>query len=265
MAIAPFNAGISSYNSNQYDSNRINESLTTGKKVNSAADNATASAIIEAFSTQIIQQNTASRNTLSGIGVLQTADGAASGINESLQRMNELSVQAQNGTLNDSQRSMLNSEFQQLMQGITQTVDTTQFNGQNLLNDEITSMGISMGDSQSQISLPSLSTDSLAISGLSIGSASGAATAMEAIATAIEQVGSIRSNYGAEQIGLLSAYENQQNQMVNTASSRSQLMDTDYAQAITERTRMDILNQSQLAMMSQSNQNRASVLQLLGS
>lgn len=263
MAISPYSSNIASNYSTQYESNRVNESMTSGRQVNSAADNAAGLAIINAMTTQSQAMDVGSQNTLSGIALLQTADGAASGLTENLQRMRELGLQAQNGTLNDAQRGMLDQEFQQLYQGMQDIAQNTQFNGQTIMNGDLTSMNIQIGESTSELSLPDLSGANLAIDSLSINSTSGAATALEAIDQAMETLATTRAEYGAQQNGLLSAYDNLQNQNVNTQASRSQIEDTNYAQALTEQNRLNILNQASIAMQAQGNQNKANVLQLL--
>jgi len=265
MAIEPYSSGAVSNYSTQYETNRVNESLTTGRQVNRSADNAAGLAIITQMNTQLQSMDTGSRNTLAGMSVLQTADGAASGMTENLQRMRELSLQSLNGTLNDSQRGMLNQEFQQLYQSMESISQNTQFNGQNIMNGDLTSMSIQAGESSSQLDLPNLSGANLSIDSLDIGSSSTATSALEAIDLAMETLTETRSQYGAQQNGLMSAYENLQNQNVNTQASQSQIQSTDYAQAITEQSRMNMLNQAQIAMQAQGNQNQSAVLQLLGS
>ncbi|WP_130536853.1 flagellin [Thiomicrorhabdus indica] len=263
MAITPYSSNIASNYTTQYESNRVNESMTSGRQVNRAADNAAGLAIINAMNTQSQTMDVGSQNALMGISLLQTADGAASGLTENLQRMRELSLQAQNGTLNDAQRGMLNQEFQQLYQGMQDISQNTKFNGQALMNGDVTSMNIQVGESASELALPNLSGANLAIDSLSINSASGATTALDAIDQAMETLASTRAEYGAQQNGLMSAYDNLQSQNINIQASRSQIEDTDFAQAITEQNRLNILSQAQIAMQAQGNQQKASVLQLL--
>jgi len=207
----------------------------------------------------------ASRNANDGISLLQTADGASESITASLQRMNELALQASNGTMNDSQRSMLNQEFQQNLQGINQIAESTSFNGQNLLNGDISNINIALGESSSQLNLPNLTSDGLSITGLDISNSANASNALGGLATAIEQLSTQRSGFGAQQNGLTSAFENIQSQNVNSSAARSQINDTNYAKAMTEQVRQNVLQDSAIAMQAQTNQSRASVLQLLNS
>lgn len=265
MPIDAYNSTIAGNYNNQYNSNQVNEALSSGRKVNDAADNAAGLAIINSMSTQIQSMDTGSQNALSGIGLLQTADGAASGMTENLQRMRELGLQALNGTLNQSQRDSINQEFQQLYQGMQDISENTKFNGQNILNGEISSMNIQVGESSSTLNLPDLSGQSLAIDGLSLSTPGNASSAMESIDQALESLSSTRAEYGAQQNGLVSAYDNLQTQNANTQASRSQLQDTDYFNALAEQSRNQVLEQASLAMQAQGNQNAGQVLQLLSS
>ncbi|WP_026329655.1 flagellin [Thiomicrorhabdus arctica] len=242
----------------------INESMASGSKINHSSDNPAAQAIITALTTRVDTQDMATRNANDGISLLQTADSASNSITQSLQRMNELSIQSMNGTLNPSQRSMLNQEFQQNLQSINQVSDSTSFNGNKLLNGNTTGIDIALGDTTSRLTLPNLSTDALSITGLDISNPASASLAMDGVSLAIEQLSSARSQFGAQQNGLTSAVDNQQNQSLNTMATRSQLSDTDFARTIAEQSRLNILNQSSIAMMSQGTQSKSSVLQLLG-
>ncbi len=244
--------------------NSVNESLASGSQVNRAADNSAAQAIIMALTSQVNTQDMATRNANDGISLLQTADGASDSITQSLQRMNELSVQSLNGTLNPSQRSALNQEFQQNLQSINQVSGSTSFNGNNLLNGETASVDIALGETTNSLNLPNLSTDGLSITGLDISNPANASLALEGIGLAMEQIGSARSQFGAQQNGLTSAVDNLQNESLNTMATRSQLSDTDFGRAIAEQSRLNILNESSIAMMSQGTQSKSSVLQLLG-
>ena len=159
--------GYSSISSSLYSSNidSVAQTLTSGQRINQSADDVAGQAIITSLSSRINTQDMATRNANDGISLLQTADGASESITASLQRMNELAIQASNGTLNDSQRNALNQEFQQNLQGINQIAENTSFNNQNLLNGENSSLNIALGESGSQINLPNLTSDGLAISG----------------------------------------------------------------------------------------------------
>ncbi|MCF6254649.1 MAG: flagellin-like protein, partial [Thiomicrorhabdus sp.] len=236
MNINANNLSVSSLYSSNLSS--VNQSLASGQRINSASDDPAGQAIINALNTQINAQDIGVQNANAGISMLQTADGASDMITQSLQRMNELSLQAMNGTLNTSQRDMLNNEFQQNLQNINQIVESTSFNGQTLLNGDMSSVNIALGaESNNTLSLPTLTTDALSITGLSIADPSNASAALSSISTAIEQLSTSRAEFGAQQNGLTSSVDNLQSQNVASYATQSQLSDTDFAKAISEQSR----------------------------
>lgn len=244
---------------------RVNSSLASGSKINQSADNPAGQAIVNNLTAQINTQDMAVQNVNDGISLLQTASAGAQNINENILRMNELATQAQNGTLNSQQRNILNLEFQQNLENINGLANTTSFNGQNLLNGESSSIDIALGETANTLSLANLTTDSLGLTGLDISDPSNASLAMQGIQLASEQLLNTQSQFGSQQNGLTVSAQNISNQSVNTLSSRSQISDTDFARALTEQARQNILNESSIAMQAQSNQTKGSVLQLLGS
>ena len=244
--------------------NPATESLTSGSRINSAADDAAGLAVVTALTTQVNTQDVATRNANDGISMLQTADGASESINASLQRMNELSIQAMNGTYSASQRQMMNVEFQQNLEGINQIAETTSFNGNKLLNGDSASMDIALGaNSNSSLTLPNMTSGGLSIDGLDLSNPANAALASEGITAALEQMSGARAEFGAQQNGLTSSIENISSQNINSMSARSQISDTDFAKASAEQAKQNILNQSAIAMQSQGMQSKAAVLQLL--
>lgn len=245
--------------------NRINQSLASGLQINQSADNPAGQAVVAALTSQINTQDIATRNANDGISLIQTADGASASISSNLQRLNELAIQAQNGTLNDAQRTTLNTEFQQNLEAINQTASSTQFNGQNLLDGSNNTLSIALGETNSDISLFDQSTTGLSLNGLDISNAANAANALNGVTSALEQLNTQRAGFGSQQNGLISSIDNLQTQNINSERSRSQIQDTNFAQAITEQVRQNILQDSAIAMQSQTNQSRASVLQLLNS
>lgn len=252
---------VSNYSPTSFIS--LQQSLTSGSKINKSADDAAGQAIVAALSTQINQQDVATRNANDGISLLQIADGTGQNISDQLQKLSQLSIQSQNGTYSDAQRSALNQEFQQGLQSINQFVQQANFNGVSLLDGSQSSLSIGLGDSSSTLSLPNLTTAGQSINGLDISSATNASNAYSAITTALENLSTSRSQLGAQQNGLASAVDNFANQNINNQRSRSQINDTNYAQALTALNRQHILQQSSLSMQAQSNQHRSDVLKLL--
>ncbi|MDG6773547.1 flagellin [Thiomicrorhabdus sp. ZW0627] len=243
----------------------VNSSIASGSQINQSGDNAAGQAVVSTLTSQINTQDMASRNANDGISLLQTADAGSESINNNLLRMNELAIQAQNGTLNSQQRDMLNQEFQQNLASINSTANNTSFNGVNLLNADTSSVDIALADSSSTLNLPNLTPNSLGLSGLDISNPANAATALQGLSLANEQLLNNRSQFGAQQNGLTSSLNNLANQNLNALSTRSQISDTDFARAIAEQVRQSILNESSAMMQAQNNQSRGNVLQLLGS
>ncbi|WP_178861368.1 flagellin N-terminal helical domain-containing protein [Thiomicrorhabdus cannonii] len=255
-----------SITSNSYIPNVTpSSSLATGSRINQAADDPAGLAVTASLTTQVNAQDMAVQNANNGIALLQTADGGSQSITQSVLRMNELALQAQNGTLSDQQRSMLNVEFQQNLENINNIANNTSYNGINLLNADTSNVNIALNDSNNALNLPNFTTDSLGLSGLDISNSANAALALQGLSTATEQLSNGRAQFGAQQNGLISSVNNLNSQNVNTLASRSTISDADMARVATEQTRQSILNEASMAMQAQGNQSRASVLQLLGS
>jgi flagellin len=245
--------------------------LSTGKRINSAADDAAGSAIGTKLTTQARSLNMAVRNTNDGISMMQTADGAAGGIQDMLYRMKELAVQAGNDTYSAEERTVLNDEFQHLESQIRDTVSNTTWNTMKLLDGSLNSnsgvatfhVGASAGDGVAVTFADfDLSTQPLTTV-RSLSTASNASTAMTSIDGAINQVSSARATWGAAMNRLVHAGDNATQVSRNLVESSSRIMDTDYAHTTAELARSMILNEAGSAMLSQANQQPYYVLALL--
>ncbi|MFM6989865.1 MAG: flagellin [Rhodoferax sp.] len=240
------------------------EQLSTGKRINSAADDAAGLAISDKMTSQIRGLNQAVRNANDGISMIQTAEGATVEVTNMLQRMRELAVQANNGTNTSDDKTALQAEFSELQKEIGRISDTTQWNGQNISNASAAykfQVGANSGQVVTVIfkSIKGMSGMPAAVSGLS----AGASDAIGKVTTAIKAIDSFRSNMGAKINRLTYAADNLTNIATNTAASRSRIMDTDYAQSTTELARSQIIQQAATAMLAQANQSTQSVLSLL--
>jgi flagellin len=249
----------------------VTAQLSTGKRLNSAADDAAGIAISSKLATQARSLNMAVRNTNDGISMMQTADGAAGGIQDILYRMKELAVQAINDTNSTDERTALNSEFQQLETQIRATVANTTWNGMKLLDGSLGNnsgvatyhVGAAAGDGVAVTFADfDLNTQPLATS-RAIDTGANANTALTSIDDAINQVSSARATWGAAMNRLVHAGDNAMNVSQNLSQSYSRIMDTDYAQATAELARTMILDQAGSAMLSQANQKPYYVLALL--
>ena len=259
------------------------EQLSTGKKINSAGDNAAGLAISTRMSSQIRGLDAAIRNANDAVSMVNTAEGALDEITTMLQRMRELAVQAGTGTTAAADRTYLQSEFTALRTEIDRIADNTQWNGRNILDG---SAGASTGKStvafgigQDGTAAQTLSTSfgnfnnttgklsglaSKVITGTTIASAITVAAATVAeIDVVIGDVSAQRATFGAISNRLTHAVDNLTNVRTNSEASRSRILDTDYAAATSELARTQIIQQAGTAMLAQANQLPQTVLALL--
>jgi flagellin len=255
---------------NNREQSKLMASLSTGKRINSAADDAAGSAASTKMSTQVISLNMAVRNTNDGISMMQTADGAAGGIQNMLYRMKELAVQAANDTYNTDDRTALNLEFQELEAQIRSTVSDTTWNGMKLLDGTIGNAGTvsyKVGASSSDGVNVTYADFDLAAQPLTtartVDTKANANSALTSIDGAINQINKARSTWGASINRLAYAGDNAANVSMNLSASYSRIMDTDYAQATADLARTMILDQAGSAMLTQANQQPYYVLALL--
>jgi flagellin len=249
--------------------------LSSGLRINSAKDDAAGLAISDRMTSQIKGMGQAVRNSNDAISFAQTAEGALGEMTNILQRMRELSVQSANGTNSSDDRTALNSEFSELTSELDRIVDTTKFNGQNLLdgtyassNAAVFQVGANAGE---KISVAIGNMDTTALSGggttinaAAIDSAAGASTAISAIDGALNQVDSLRGTLGAKQNRFESTIANLNNVSENLSAARSRIVDADIATETSEMTKMNILQQAGVSILAQSNQTPQLALSLLG-
>jgi len=246
------------------------EKLSTGSRINNAKDDAAGLAIGQTMTSQIRGLNQAVRNANDGINMMQTAEGAMVEQSNMLQRMRELAVQASNGTYSSTQRSYLQNEFDQLGSQITDISTDTTWNSRNLL-DGTGSAGFScqVGQSSGQtisIDVANMSFSALAANvtlGSAVSSAAAAQTTIGELDSALETINQQRSTIGAGINRLTYAADNLTNIASNVTASKSTVMDTDYAEASTQLSKTQIIQQAATAMLAQANQQPQSVLSLL--
>lgn len=245
------------------------EQLSTGKRINSAADDAAGLSIASKMTAQIRGLNQAVRNANDAISLIQTAEGASVEITNMLQRMRELSVQSANDTNNNNNdRAAMQNEVTNLIAEIDRVATNTQFNEIALIDGSGAGFTFHVGANASQTiawsqSDADLTTAGLAVAGVDVGSQTGADGAITTIDTALKSVATARSTMGALINQLEYAGNNLMNVSMNAQAARSRIEDTDYAQATTELARTQIIQQAGTAMLAQANQQPASVLSLL--
>lgn len=253
------------------------EQLSTGKRINSASDDAAGLAISNKMTAQIRGLNQAVRNANDGISLLQTAEGATQEITNMLQRMRELAVQAANDTNEADDRTAINDEVTALKAEITRIADNTEWNGMKLFTASNASAGgigvaglvtLQVGvDGNSSdaitVQLDDVDDTILGINSLTLATQSGATGALATLDTAIATIDTDRARFGATINRLTYATDNLSNVSQNAQASRSRILDTDYAQVTTELARTQIIQQAATAMLAQANQAPQSVLSLL--
>ncbi|MFD0617378.1 flagellin [Paenibacillus sp. GCM10027629] len=244
---------------------KSSEKLSSGYKVNRAADDAAGLSISEKMRTQIRSLNQAQTNVQDGISLVQTAEGAMSEVSDMLSRMKELAVKAKNGTFNTDDRTAIDAEYQALAKGIDNIAKNTTFNDNNLLNGgTVATVSIQMGDKVGQtidIDLSKADITSLITGNLKDGAA--ADTEMTALDTAITKINTVRSDFGAIQNQLEHTFNNLGATTENLQAAESRIRDTDMAKEMMNYTKLNILQQASTSMLAQANQAPQGVLQLL--
>jgi len=246
------------------------EKLSSGYKVNRAADDAAGLAISEKMRRQIRGLTQASSNAQDGISCVQTAEGALNEVHDMLQRMNELATKAANDTNTTEDQDYINMEVQALVSEIDRVASTTTFNQQLLLNGNFKSKHLQVGAEKGQyinISIKSMKATGLGITAgasFNVSTQASAANAISTIKTAISKLNSQRSALGAIQNRLEHTIKNLDNVVENTQAAESQIRDTDMATEMVKYSNSNILAQAGQSMLAQSNQSNQGVLSLLG-
>ena len=244
------------------------ERLSSGLRINRAADDAAGLAIAEAFRSQVRGLRVAQRNSQDGVSLVQTAEGALSEVHNMLQRMRELAVQAASGTVSDSDRAAIQAEVSQLMLQIDDVAADTEFNGTTLLSDTTTitvQAGARLGQTLTVTITGADSADlSLNASGFYVSAAANAATAIQIIDSAILTVSSQRATLGAAQNRLEFTIATLAIQEENSAASESAIRDANIALETIEFTRNQILMSAGTSILAQANVMPQTALTLLG-
>lgn len=267
------------------------EQLSTGKKINTAADDAAGLAISTRMSSQIVGLEQSVQNASDAISMIQTAESALDEITNMLLRMRELALQASNGTGSVADRDYLQDEFTRLKAEIDRIANNTEWNGRAVLNGNaggtgvqnvsfqvggnagqtisvdfgyMVGGGLKTGSSGITAASGGLALSAIAISGATTAAAQTAASAaMTGIDKAIENVSNQRAAFGATVNQLTHSIDNLTQVSINAESTRSRIMDTDYARSTSELAKAQIIQQAGTAMLAQANQLPASVLDLL--
>lgn len=253
------------------------ERLSSGLRINSAKDDAAGQAIANRMSSQIDGMAQAQRNANDGISVAQTAEGALNQINDNLSRIRELSVQAANDTNTSTDRASIQEEITARVNEIDRIADSTQFNGQNLLDGSTTTMNIQVGANTSAADSLSIDLTNAKSSSLIVDDADtavdlktdavidsdAAKASIDAVDNALKAVDTARSGLGSTQNRFEAVIGNLQSSSTNLESARSRIEDADYASEVANMTKSQILQQAGTSVLAQANQTPQSVLSLL--
>lgn len=242
--------------------------LSSGKRINSGADDPAGLAVSTLLQNQADLSGTAAQNISDGVSISNIADGALSSVSDITSRLSELATQASNGTLSSEQRGALNQEFQSLKSELDRVSNTTEFNGQQLLSGNGASFDLQVGTDQSsnsQISLKTIgvSSQSLGLAGADISTQSGAQAALDLSKTAVNQVSQARGDIGATANRLDTAFNNLKVSQENLASSASAIRDVDFAAQTAQFAAQRISQQKNIALAAQTNSLASNVLRLI--
>ncbi len=243
---------VNSIANSQMQKNMLN--ISTGNRLNTAANDAAGLAIAEKMNSQIRGLEQGTRNTEDMQNLVTTAEAAMGSISENLQRMRELSIQAANGTLTNSDKALIQEEVNQLKQGISDMVNNTQFNNKQLLNGTFQNQntasqanGLGM-----KVSIPNMSLDTLGITNFDV---TNPASDVGQIDAAIEKVSEARSQLGAVSNTFSHTINSNSIASLNQAASRSRIADTDIPKAVSDLNKNRMLNQMQILMQNKEQEN----------
>ncbi|MBK9009413.1 MAG: flagellin FliC [Novosphingobium sp.] len=245
------------------------ERLSTGKRINSAKDDAAGSAIATNMTSQVRGMGQGIRNAYDGISLAQTAEGALSEVTNMLQRVRELAVQSASGTYQNADRAYMQSEVTALTNQISAVLANTQFNGNTLFSyhgwHRRDFRHPDRGQLGDIVTITSAAIDGTNISAtaLDVTAAAAASTTIDNVNLALTDVNAARAGLGAGQNRLESVISNLTSNVTNLSDARSRIEDTDYSSETTAMAKAQILSQASTAMIAQANQSAQNVLSLL--
>lgn len=247
------------------------ERLSSGMRINSAKDDAAGQAIANRMNSQIKGMAQAQRNANDGISMIQTTEGALNQINNNLQRVRELAVQAASDTNDVADRESIQTEITERINEIDRVAKSASFNGIKLADGTNASLQIQIGanteaEDSITINLTDGTTAGLSVDGLTAGAVTDSTAAyatIDAVDAALKTVDTARSGLGATLNRFDSVISNLQNSETNLSAARSRIEDADYAKEVAEMTRAQILQQAGTSVLAQANQIPQGVLSLL--
>ena len=259
-----FGANATKTNKNFMETNA--ERLASGKRINSAADDAAGLAVLSKLEASLSGKEQTIRNSADGLGALQRADSGAAEVSNILNRMRELAVQASNGPTSIAEREAIQSEADQLTAEISRIADNTAFNGQNLLSGG--HINVQAGDTSSarlsvDIAAMTSSALSLGVEAVSFDAPSDARSSLQAIDAALEKVNTTRGEIGADVSRVLSTISNLTDATKSAKIAAERQSEADSGESSTNLAKAQILEQTSTAMLAQGNASKQAVLQLM--
>ena len=256
---------------------KTSKELSSGMRINSAADDASGLAVSEKMRSQIRGLNQASRNVMNGVSMLQTAEGYMQSTTDILQRIRELAVQSANGIYSDEDRAMLQTEVEQLVSEVDRISQTAEFNGMTLLSGRFAEDGIRLQvganvDQNFTVKLADMSASALGLKGpgqdgteqsISLTDPESANMALATVDEALKTVNKSRADIGASMNRMEMTQKGIDIASENLAASESRIRDADMAKTITDHVKNQILQQASVSLLSQANTNSQNVLALL--
>lgn len=260
----------------QNDLSKSLEKLSSGLRINRAADDAAGLAISEGLRSQISGTKIAARNAQDGISVIQASEGALTEVHTILHRMRDLAVQGGNDSNNDDSRAAIQKEADALSKELYRVTEGTNFNGIDLLKGDALTFQVGAGSTANdsiEVTLADVTTDVGALAsadgtaagtGFDVSDNATAKTTLDSIDTAITAISTARADLGAQQNRFESTIRTLNVSAENLSAAESRIRDTDMAAEMVNYTRSNILSQAGTAMLAQANQSNQGVLQLLG-
>ena len=250
------------------------QSLSSGKRINSAADDAAGLAISANLTAEVKSLQQATRNSYDAVSVTQIADGGMENMSDNIGRMRELAMQAANGSYSDSDRALMQQEYSQIKQEVDRVASSTEYNGQKLLDGSSPSMDFQVGSGvgdQVSVNLPKISTAELgktatsttSVADTSISTAAGAQAALATLDKASQQISRQRASLGAAQNVFSSTINNLENKTINVSAANSRIQDADIAQEVSKLTQNQIMTQAGAQVLGQANMTGLIALKLL--
>lgn len=257
------------YSNSISKSSQAMNNISTGKKINSAKDNPNKIAQHESLKINLLSSKKAENNVQDTTSLIQTFDGAMQEMNDSLSRIRELTIQGANGTLSESDREAAQQEVDQLVEGLRDLVENTEFNGIKISDNSVTGLDVVMIESQigsmedEIVNIPffNISVENLGIDNIDLTKSE---EAIKSVDNAIDMVSRVRGNYGAIQNSLEETAENLSAKNINLVSAQSNIGDADIAKEYLKYSTQSLLMQSSMSLIAQANNIPQDALQMIG-